>query len=153
MQNNLVETLVGAAVIVLVVGFVIYGYSISDVTPRDGYTVNANFDRVDGVTVGSDVRMSGIKIGTVASQELNSNTYSAKLALFIRTDIRLPEDTSAKVAAEGLLGGNYIALTAGGSETMLADGDEISYTQGTVDLLSLVGQALFNPQNNATDSQ
>ncbi|MDD9841769.1 MAG: MlaD family protein, partial [Alphaproteobacteria bacterium] len=105
------------------------------------------------VTVGSDVRMSGIKIGTVASQELNSNTYSANLALFIRADVRLPDDTSAKVAAEGLLGGNYIALTAGGSETMLADGDEISYTQGTVDLLSLVGQALFNPQNNATDSQ
>lgn len=152
MQNNLVETLVGAAVIVLVVVFVIYGYSISDVTPRDGYTVNASFDRVDGVTVGSDVRMSGIKIGTVASQELNSNTYYAKLALSIRADIRLPDDTSAKVAAEGLLGGNYIALTAGGSETMLADGDEILYTQGTVDLLSLVGQALFSPQNNA-DSQ
>ncbi|MGC6476220.1 MAG: outer membrane lipid asymmetry maintenance protein MlaD [Parvibaculales bacterium] len=146
MKNNLVETLVGTAVLALAMVFVFYGYSVTNVTPRDGYELAASFDRVDGLSIGSDVRMSGIKVGTVVEQKLNAESYYAEVRLQINNDIALPDDTSAKITMEGLLGGNYISLTPGGSEDFLSDGDEIIYTQGSVDLIGLVSQALFSAE-------
>ena len=143
MKDNLVETLVGFGVIVIAAIFVIYGYSVTDGASGDGYVVSAEFDRVDGLTIGGDVRMSGIKIGTVTDLALDTQSYAAKVSMIIGSEIDLPDDTSAKITSEGLLGGNYISLSAGGSEDMLSDGDEILYTQGSVDLIGLVSQALF----------
>lgn len=147
MQHNLVETLVGALVLAVSAVFVFYGYSVSDMAPKSGYRLIAEFDRVDGLTVGSDVRMSGIKVGTVVDQKLNMRNFYATVTLAINEDIELPDDTSAKITMEGLLGGNYVSLTPGGSFDLLSDGDEISYTQGAVDLIGLVSQAMFSTQN------
>lgn len=144
MQSSFVETLIGAVVVIVAAVFVIYGYSIADVGNVEGYRVTAEFDRVDGLANGSDVRMSGIKVGTVVKQELNSQTYYALVTLSLRPDIELPADTSAKITSEGLLGGNYISLSPGGSEENLSDGDEIQFTQGSIDLIGLVGQAIFS---------
>lgn len=144
MKDNLVETLVGAAVLVVAALFVIYGYSVTETDSADGYNLNAQFDRVDGLTIGSDVRMSGIKIGTVTELKLDPESYYAIAEFVIDGAIELPEDTSAKITSEGLLGGNYVSLSPGGSEDMLAQGDEILYTQGSVDLIGLVSQALFS---------
>ena len=137
MQHNLVETLVGAFVIAVSAIFLSYGYSVSDMSPKSGYKLIAEFDRIDGLTVGSDVRMSGIKVGTVIDQELNKQNFYATVTLSINDDIELPDDTSAKITMEGLLGGNYVSLTPGGGFDLLTDGDEISYTQGSVDLIGL----------------
>ena len=93
---------------------------------------------------GSDVRLSGIKIGTVVSQRLNAETYQAVVTLDLARDVKIPDDTSAKIASDGLLGGSYVALTPGGSPDYLTDGGEIMFTQGAVDLMSLIGQAVFS---------
>ena len=110
MKDNLVETLVGAAVLVVAAMFVIYGYSVTEADSGDGYSLNAQFDRVDGLTIGSDVRMSGIKIGTVTALQLDPQSYYANAEFTIGGDIELPDDTSAKITSEGLLGGNYVSL-------------------------------------------
>lgn len=144
MKDNLVETLVGAAVLVIAGLFVLYGYSVTESDSGDGYALSAQFDRVDGLTVGSDVRMSGIKVGTVTGLKLDPDSYYANAEFTISGDISLPDDTSAKITSEGLLGGNYVSLSPGGSEDMLSEGDEILYTQGSVDLIGLVSQALFS---------
>ncbi len=144
MKDNLVETLVGATVLVIATLVVLYGYSVSEADSGDGYVLSAQFDRVDGLTVGSDVRMSGIKVGTITALTLDTESYYANAKFMITSDVELPEDTSAKVTSEGLLGGNYVSLSPGGSEDMLTEGDEILYTQGSVDLISLVSQALFS---------
>ena len=144
MKDNLVETLVGAAVLVIAGLFVLYGYSVAEGDSGDGYALSAQFDRVDGLTVGSDVRMSGIKVGTVTGLKLDPDSYYANAEFTISGDISLPDDTSAKITSEGLLGGNYVSLSPGGSEDMLSEGDEILYTQGSVDLIGLVSQALFS---------
>ena len=149
MHSNLVETLIGAAVVIVAAGFLIYGYSIAEVGEVGGYQVSAEFDRVDGLAVGSDVRMSGIKIGTVVEQKLNPQTYFAVVTMSLRPDIELPADTSAKITSEGLLGSNYVSLTPGGSEEMLTNGEEILFTQGSVDLIGLVGQALFSAEGGS----
>ena len=153
MKDNLVETLVGFGVIVVAAIFVIYGYSITDPSSSDGYVVSAEFDRVDGLTIGSDVRMSGIKVGTVTALSLDPQSYAANVSIIIGSDIDLPDDTSAKITSEGLLGGNYISLSAGGSEDMLSGGDEILYTQGSVDLIGLVSQALFSAGDQESDTE
>jgi len=146
MESSFVETLIGAIVIAIAVTFLSYGYSVTDTGRVAGIELTAEFDRVDGLATGSDVRMSGIKIGTVTSQTLNHNNYYAVVTMSLSDEIKLPRDSSAKITSEGLLGGNYVSLTPGGSEEMLESGDEIQFTQGAVDLIGLVGQAVFSAQ-------
>jgi phospholipid/cholesterol/gamma-HCH transport system substrate-binding protein len=143
MGRNLVETLMGAVVLAVAAIFLVFAYSRADVGGVKGYTLTAKFDRVDGVKPGADVRISGIKVGSVLSQKLNSETYLAEIKLSIEPSVRVPKDTAAKILLSGLLGDTYISLSPGGDEQMLKDGDEIQYTQGSVDIISLVGQAVF----------
>ena len=151
MQSNFVETLIGAVVLAIASVFLYYAYSVSDFGAGNGYRVKAEFDRVDGLATGSDVRMSGIKVGTVVSQEINPQTYYAVVTIALSNDIPIPADTSAKITSEGLLGSNYVALVPGGSEEYLGDGDEIQFTQGSVDLIGLVGQAVFSAQGGKSE--
>jgi len=144
MKNDVVETIVGAAVITLAVAFFSFAYNTAGIgAASGGYVINAVFGSADGVSVGTDVRISGIKVGSVTEQKLDPETYQATLVLAISPDIRLPEDSSAKITSEGLLGGNYISLSPGGAENMLVAGGTIEYTQSAVDLMSLIGQAVF----------
>jgi phospholipid/cholesterol/gamma-HCH transport system substrate-binding protein len=152
MKDNLVETIIGALVVAIAAAFVLYGYSVTDSgSGGDAYEVTAQFDRVDGLTIGSDVRMSGIKVGTITGLSLNTQNYYADVTMAIGNEIELPDDSSAKITSEGLLGGNYVSLSPGGSEDMLAEGDEILYTQGSVDLIALVSQALFSAGDGEGD--
>ncbi len=144
MRQNLVETLIGAVVLVVATGFVAYGYAVSgEQSGGDTYELAAQFPRVNGLGIGSDVRLAGIKVGAVRSLALNPETYQARLVMVIREDVRLPDDSSIKVTSDGLLGDAYLSIAPGGSPDYLAAGDEIAFTQGAVDLIGLVGQALF----------
>jgi phospholipid/cholesterol/gamma-HCH transport system substrate-binding protein len=143
-NNNLIETLIGAMVIGIAAVFFVFAYSAAGVsTGVGGYRVSAQFERIDGVSVGTDVRMAGIKVGTVVSQRLDFENYEAIVVMSVDTKLKLPDDSTAKVSSEGLLGGTYIALEPGGSEKMLADGGKITNTQSSINLLSLIGQAVF----------
>jgi phospholipid/cholesterol/gamma-HCH transport system substrate-binding protein len=137
MQNGFVETLIGAAVVILAGLFFYYGWSTTDAGSVQGYQLVAKFERVDGINVGTDVRLSGIKIGTVTSQELDSKSYRAVLKMSIRDDVPIPDDSSVKVASEGLLGGSFLAVMPGASETNMKPGAEFDITQGSVDLITL----------------
>lgn len=144
MQSNLVETLIGAIVVVIAGVFLFYGYSSSGMRSTAGYHVKAEFDRVDGLANGSDVRLSGIKIGTVVGQKIDPSNYQAVVMLSLAPDVKIPDDSSAKITSEGLLGSNYISVTPGGSTDYLKDGSEIQFTQGSVDLMGLISQAIFS---------
>lgn len=113
MKENLVETLVGAIVLAVAIAFLAYGYSVTEGDSDDTYRITAAFDRVDGLTVGSDVRLSGVKVGTVMSLGLDPQSFSAKVTMLVDASLSLPDDTSAKITSEGLLGGNYISLVPG----------------------------------------
>jgi len=144
MSGNLVETLIGAMVL-LVAGFFLYfSYDKADVRAVSGYSLTAKFDKVDGVKTGSDVMLAGIKVGTVTNQSLDSDEYLAVLQLSLALNVRLPDDSAIKVLSDGLLGGKYLSIDPGGSENYLDAGDEIRFTQGTVDLTELIGKAIYN---------
>ena len=144
-SNSTVETIIGAGVVAVAAGFFIYAYGASGKGEgQGGYKLIAEFDNVGAVTAGTDVRLAGIKIGTVIDQSLNVENYQAKLVFSIDPLVQLTDDTSAKVTSEGLLGASYIALDPGGSDVKLKDGDQISQTQGAVDIWTLISQAMFD---------
>jgi phospholipid/cholesterol/gamma-HCH transport system substrate-binding protein len=144
--SSRVETIVGAAVIALAAGFFIYASKTTGAggTISGGYKVIAEFDNAAGINVGTDVRLAGIKIGTVTGQSLNPENYMARLELTLDPKVSLSDDTAAKITSEGILGGQFIAMEPGGSETKLAEGSLLSATQGTVDIWSLISQAMFD---------
>ncbi len=144
MNRNLIETVMGAVVLVVAALFIVFAYSKAEVGAVEGYEIQAKFDRVDGILAGSDVRMSGIKIGTVTASSLDPKTYFAEVKMNIRSDVKIPDDTSIAVSTDGLLGDKFLALSPGGSDDMLEPGGEITTTQGSIDLMSLVGQMIFS---------
>jgi phospholipid/cholesterol/gamma-HCH transport system substrate-binding protein len=144
--SNIFETLVGAAVIAIAAGFFLYASKTAGVGGgvAGGYKVIAEFDNAQGVNVGTDVRLAGVKIGTVTGHSLNPENYMARVELTLDPSVSLADDTAAKITSEGLLGGNFIAMDPGGSETKLADGSLMTVTQGAVDIWSLISQAMFD---------
>ena len=152
MRKNLIETVMGTVVLIVAAIFIVFAYNKADLGKVDGYRISAKFDRVDGILAGSVVRMSGIKIGTVISSSLDPQTYFANVVMSIRPDIKIPEDTSVAVSSEGLLGGTFLSLSPGGSDEMLQAGGEITMTQGSVDLMGLLGQMIFS-QNKQSEKR
>lgn len=150
MKDSLVETLIGAAVIAVAVLFFGYAYTSTGSGAVSGYEVMAKFSRADGVNVGSDVRMSGIKIGTVSRMTLDPMTYNAVLTIALENSVQVPEDSSVRITSEGLLGNQYLSIEPGGSQDKIKPGGEIEYTQGSVDLMGLLGKAVFGGGADAT---
>ena len=144
MKSNTFEAIIGALVITLSIVFLYFGFSSIKLNNSDNYNISALFNRIDGIKIGSDIRMSGIKIGTVSKQELDNTSFEAKVSMSIDSKILIPDDSSAKITSDGLLGGNYISIEPGGSDIFLSNDEEIFFTQGSVDLIGLVGEALFS---------
>ena len=143
MKGNLFEALIGAVVLAVAAFFLVFAFSSTDVGAVDGYNVTATFDRVDGVNAGADVRMSGIKIGTVSKLELDPQTFLAKATLSIDRTVLLPADSSAEITTEGLLGGKYMAIGPGGADDVIAAGGKIQFTQSSISLEGLIGRIGF----------
>ena len=143
MGRSMVETVLGAVVLVVAVVFVIYAYDASNIRAVDGYEVTAQFYGVDGLTEGSDVRVGGVKVGTVTGLRIDFEAYQAVVTMSVTPDLKLATDTRASVTGEGLLGGKYIMLEPGSGEEMIADGGEITDTKDVVSVEVLLGKAIF----------
>lgn len=148
MSNRLIETIAGAAVIAVAIGFAAYSYSRAGINTVEGYEIMASFNRIDGLVVGNDVRVSGVKVGSVIAQELDPKTYMAVVKMSVQRNLTLPLDSSAKIASDGLLGGKFVALEPGGDIDMIEPGGEIEYTQGSVNLEDLIGQVIYSSTNS-----
>lgn len=144
MKNNLVEALIGVVVLVVAGWFTYLVYSRTDIAQNGGTEYVAYFNRIDGLSVGADVRISGVKVGTVMEQSLDAKrNYLARVELTVNPSIELPIDSSVRVSSEGLLGGSYLNVVLGGHPELLAAGDEFEYTEDSIDLIGLVRQAMF----------
>ena len=151
MQNSTVETLIGAVVIAIAVLFLFFAYNGSGIgSISGGYDVTARFNRADGVNVGTDVRLSGIKVGTVDKLSLDPKTYNAVLTLALDSSVKLPDDSSVRITSDGLLGNQYLSIEPGGSMQMIKPGGQIENTQGSIDLIGLLGKTVFSPGAGGT---
>jgi phospholipid/cholesterol/gamma-HCH transport system substrate-binding protein len=143
-NRNFVETIVGALVLLVAGLFVFYAFAKSDRSGPDGYEVIARFGRIDGLKRGADVTMSGVKVGTVTSIELDRKTFQAVVRLAVSSSVPIPEDTNAKIVAESLLGGMVVVLDPGGDKTMLKAGGEINNTQDAISFTELLAKFMFS---------
>jgi phospholipid/cholesterol/gamma-HCH transport system substrate-binding protein len=142
-HNTATETLIGLLVVVILAGVLFFAYTSNSRGSVSGYDVKASFTSVDGVSPGTDVRLNGIKIGSVSSMDLDPKTYRAILHFTVRSDVQIPDDSSVKITSAGLLGGEYLAIVPGGSDKMLASGGVLTNTQGSIDLMGLLGRFIY----------
>lgn len=146
MSKNLLETVIGGIVLGVALFVLVFAYQTHKGSTPSGYTVSAKFDRIDGLVPGSDIRLSGVKVGTVGDLSLDPNSYLAVVTLHLAPHIQLPKDSSAEIVSDGLLGGKYMALVPGGDDDIIPAGGVIAHTQAAVSLESLIGQFIFSSQ-------
>lgn len=140
LRENYVEALIGLVVVVLGVWFVVFAWArTGGSTASNAIHVKAMFGNATGIDVGTDVRIAGLKVGTVSALTLDPKTFQAQATLALDPSVKIPADSSAAVASEGLLGGNYMNIIPGGDPQPLKDGSTILDTQGSMDLMSLIG--------------
>ncbi len=151
MKNNMIETVLGGVVLLVAAVFVVFAYTSASLGTTSGYELRASFDRVGDLKPGDDVRISGIKVGSVVRLHLDPKTFRAVVTLAVEPQVQVPTDTAAQIGMNGLLGGSYIDLSPGGSERNLAPGGEIAITQGAVDLIGLIGRAMFSSRGGLED--
>jgi phospholipid/cholesterol/gamma-HCH transport system substrate-binding protein len=140
MNDHTTEVLVGGVVLAAAFGFFLYASQMTGGTGRGGDAAiySASFTSVEGISVGTDVRLGGVKVGTVTGLDLNPQTYRAETTFTVDGDLLLPEDTAVLISSEGLLGGNFVELLPGGSPFNLEPGAEIVDTQSSVSLINLL---------------
>ena len=144
-RHNPAEVFAGAAVLLVAGGFVVFAVANTgkSLGAGGGYMLNAIFDHVDGLSPGADVRIAGVKIGSISTITLDPKSYQADVSFSVKKDIQLTTDSSATVSTDGLLGGKYLALATGGEDKNLKPGDTITITQGSVNLEALIGKYIF----------
>jgi phospholipid/cholesterol/gamma-HCH transport system substrate-binding protein len=147
MRGNVIETMIGAVVLVVAALFLFFAYSTSQLRSVHGYELNANFEHIDGIRDGSDVRISGIKVGSVLGTALDPKTFLATVRMSVQPSVKLPDDTVAEIVSSGLLGDKYMSLVPGGSDKDIAPGGQVKYTQSSVSIEHLIGQMIFSAPN------
>lgn len=138
-DSHTTEVITGSVVLAAAAGFFLYAGQIVGLSGGgDSHSYSASFRTADGISVGTDVRLGGVKVGTVTGIDLNPETYRAETAFTVKSDVALPDDTAIIISSEGLLGGSYVELLPGGSPFNLEPGAEIEDTQGSVSLVQLL---------------
>ncbi|WGF86961.1 outer membrane lipid asymmetry maintenance protein MlaD [Marinivivus vitaminiproducens] len=154
MSRNLLETVLGAVVLVAAAAFLVFAYERSGIgRGTGGYELVAQFDAIDGLDVGAPVRISGIQVGQVTAADLNRDTFRARITFTVADGIEIPSDSTASIASTSLLGGKYLAVSPGGDVQILSAGGEITYTQPSINIERLIGQYVFGGGGQAGGAQ
>ncbi|MFT6106341.1 MAG: phospholipid/cholesterol/gamma-HCH transport system substrate-binding protein [Rickettsiales bacterium] len=148
MKNNLFEVIVGTFVLACAVYFFFFSFNKSGISTSATYQISAIFNSIDGVSSGSDVKIAGVKIGSIAGEKIDPITYRAILSLDINKNIKIPSDSSAKILSSGLLGGKYVGIEIGAEEEMLEEGGKIQFTQSGVNFEELLGKFIFSSKKD-----
>lgn len=151
MKRSVIETILGAIVIVVAGLFLFFSYKLGNVGSPGGLTISADFATIGGLKPGDDVVISGVKVGVVERVDLVPENYLARVYMNLDSHIKLPTDTAALISSESLMGGRYLALEPGADEEIIKDGGSIYYTQAPQNLEQLLGQFIFSMQGNDKD--
>lgn len=143
MLKKPVETIMGLVVLSIALLFLVFAYNVSDLQVVKGYTLNAEFMKVGGLSIGSDVRINGIKVGTVTSQNLNNEDYTVGVTFSISSNVKLPKDSVVAIVSDGLMGDKFVKIEPGKSKEFLEDGDSFTKTKDYKTLEDMVGEIIF----------
>ena len=152
MQRNAIEPILGALVLVAAVAFLVFAYNKAGQRSFSGYPLTARFSSIDGLETGGDVRIGGVKVGQVTNITIDPESYLAMVKFSVDPQIKVPADSVASIATEGLLGGKYVGLEPGISDTMLKPGALITHTEASVSLEALLGKFMFSSGGDSKSS-
>ena len=152
-QRNLTELLAGAVVLVVALGFLGYAVANTGRSSGSGITLTARFDRIDGLAIGSDVRLAGVKVGAVRTAVIDPKTYQAVVTFSVQSGLNLPKDSSAEIASDSLLGGKILSLVPGGDDKTLVDGSSVTITQSSVSFEQILGKFIFSVSDLSANVQ
>lgn len=150
MSRSVIETVLGAVVLIVAAFFLMFSYKTANVSTGHGYELTADFAGIGGLKPGDDVQVSGVKIGSVVGVDIDQETYLARVTMNIDDRYKMPVDTAALISSESLLGGRYLALEPGADEDYMKDGGHVQFTQAPQNLEQLLGQFIFSMQNDST---
>lgn len=150
MKKKPVETIMGLVVLIVALLFLAFAYRVSDLQVVKGYQLKAEFMKVGGLSVGSDVRINGIKVGTVTSQKLNGDDYMADVTFSISSNIKLPKDSTASIVSDGLVGDKFVKIEPGKSKEYLQSGDSFKNTKDFKTIEDMVGEIIFMVTDDGT---
>jgi phospholipid/cholesterol/gamma-HCH transport system substrate-binding protein len=152
MNRNVLETVMGALVLIVAFIFLVFAYSSAGIRTVSGYEVTAKFDHIDGVRTGTDVRIGGVKVGAVTATTLDPKTFEAEVRMSIDRAYALPVDTIAVIGSSSLLGDNIMMLTPGNDDNIIPPGGIIHNTQAPVSLTSMLGQLFYSISGSTKSS-
>ena len=144
MRRNLIETAMGAIVLAAAAAFLLIVYKSSNTPSVSGYQMAAEFNKIGGLKVGNDVRVSGVPVGNVVNVALDRDTFKAQVVFDVAAEWLFPTDSVAVIASEGLLGGNFLEIIPGGNSDELKSGDMMEFSQDAVDISQLLGKFMFS---------
>lgn len=147
-NNNYFDFIIGTFVILCAAFFFYSSFNSSKINTSSGYSLYAKFQNVNGISSGSDVKISGVKIGTVTDQFIDEKTFRATVKFSIDNKIKLPSDSSAKIVSDGLLGSKFLEINPGSQDDFLASGDELIFTQSSVNFEELLAKFMFSDKKN-----
>jgi phospholipid/cholesterol/gamma-HCH transport system substrate-binding protein len=154
MRESLFESLVGVLVVAVAGIFLFFSLQQrSEAAPADSYQLVAKFNRVDGISAGSDVRMAGVKIGAVNTIALDPKSYKAVVSFTVKKGVQVPDDSTAQVLSDGLLGGAYLGIMVGGSFDYIPEGGTVEFTRGSVDLLTVLAEVAGGAAGNNNNKE
>lgn len=154
MRRNVIETVMGAVVLLVAISFIVFAFRSSGLSASGGYEVQAQFDDASGLAIGTDVRMAGVKIGTVSGQKLDPANFQASVTMQIDEAIKLPIDSSARIIPDGLLGGNFVALEPGAEDDNIQPGGRLEFTQGAINVVDLIARFMFSaPDDDGSSAE
>lgn len=153
MGSKVIESIMGAVVLLVAAFFLVFALRQARPDVPTGYAIAANFNSVGGLEVGSDVRINGIKVGTVTAERLDPSTFQAVVEMIIDPKIRLPSDTIAAIASDGLLGGKHVRLEPGRAKIAVPSGGALGNTRDYRSLEELVGEIIFLATGQSGEGQ
>ncbi len=153
MRRNVIETVMGAVVLFVAISFIVFAFRTSGLSASDGYILTAEFNDASGLEVGSDVRLAGVKVGSVVAQNLDPGTFRATITMAISDDLELPSDSSVRIIPNSLLGENYIEIGIGGEEDTILAGGHFQHTQGAINLVDLLKKLVLSAADNQGSTQ
>ena len=143
MQRQTIETLLGAAVLLIGIGFITIAFSSSGVSTSQGYRLIAEFDDASGVQTGTEVRMSGIRVGQVTGKRLDQEFYLAVVTMELDPNLALPSDSFACILPNGLLGTSMVWIDPGEESASIESGGRIERTRGASNVVDVIGRSIF----------
>lgn len=143
MRKKPIETIMGLVVLVIALLFLGFTYNVADLQVVQGYSVSAEFTKVGGLSIGSDVRINGIKVGTVTAQDLNNEDYTVRVTFNIASNVKLPKDSVAMIAGDGLMGNKFVKIEPGKAKEYLADGDTFAKSKNFKTIEDMVGEIIY----------